>query len=189
MAQSTSTRSEEEAALVKIPDNIPPWRHVSSYLLNGSSNELAVDGSGGSPQTFSYSPPATPPPSYDFIANLLIFYMQTATAMSATVFGDLGAALGTGIEIKADGVLLTTWKDNADIWTEVYDVDTLANVSDAAADTSINGRWLLTQDTNGSGIVIPQGSSFEAIVNDDLSGITSLRIRIKGKLIATGKRQ
>lgn len=181
MGQSTATKAELVAKQVKTIDTIDAWRHVSAYLVNSSgSNNLGVDGSGGAPQTFSYSPPSL----YDFLANRVIVYMQTATAMSVDVFGDLGAALGTGIEIKANEILITTWKDNIDIYTETSETSNANTVSDIAVDLTIMGRWTFHEDTNGKGLYIPNGKSFEAIVNDDLSSLTALRIRLKGILIA-----
>lgn len=183
MVQSTSTRSEEEARLVKSPDCIPPWRHVSAYLLNAAGEKnMGVDGSGGSPQSFFYAPPAT----YDFVAARTIIFLQTSSAMSLGVFGNLGSALAHGIELKADGVLLTTWQDNINMYSDFYDRESLANVSDAAADTTVICRWTFTKDTNGLGILVPNGSVFETIINDDLSTITELRMKIKGKLIPAG---
>lgn len=183
MVQSTSTLAEEEARLVKSPDSIPPWRHVSEYLVTAAGEKnMAQNGSGGAPVVFSYTPPAT----YDFVASRINIFMQTSSAMSVNVFGNFAAALRIGIEIKADGVLLITWQDNIDIYTEYYDNMAAANVSDAAADTTLVGRWTFWKDTNGLGLLVPNGSSFEVIINDDLSTLTELRMKLKGKLNPTG---
>jgi hypothetical protein len=181
MARPTSTIDEQNAQLVRVVSNIPPWRMINAYLVdsNGSTN-LAVDGSGGAPKVFSYTPPSL----YDFNARRILIFMLTSSAMSVTAFGNLGAALGAGIEIKAQGVLLTTWKDNIDLYTEFYEADSVANLSDATPDTTLSGRWVFYEDTGGQGILVPNGQSFEVIVNDDLSAITELRIRIKGELVA-----
>ncbi|MHA1942361.1 MAG: hypothetical protein ACW97P_11680 [Candidatus Hodarchaeales archaeon] len=181
MSQSTITLNEQSAELTRLIDFVPPWRHISNYLVNSAdSNDMAVDGSGGSPQSFSYFPPA----NYDFVANRLTMYMECSSAMSTTVFGNLGTALTHGLEIKAAGVLISTWKDNIDMYVEYFDVDTLANVSNAVADTTMNGRWQFVRDTNASGLFIPNGQSFEIIVNDNLSSLVVLRMKIKGKLVA-----
>ncbi len=179
MVQPTTTLDEQDAMLTKAHDSIPPWRFVSEYLVNSAgSNNMAVDGSGGSPQVFSF----TPPSPYDLVVFRLMIYMQTSSAMSVDVFGNLAAALGHGIEVKVQGVLLTTWKDNIDLYTEFFDVDTLANISDATVDTTFNGRWTFERDTGGLGIAVPLGSSFEVIVNDALDTITQIRMHIKGHL-------
>ncbi len=179
MVQPRITVDEQDAMLVAIHDSIPPWRFVSEYLVNSAgSNNMAVDGSGGSPQTFSFSPPS----DYDLVVFRLMIYMQTSSAMSVDVFANLAIVLGAGIEIKAAGVLLTTWKDNIDIYTEFFDVDTLANISNVTVDTTLNGRWTFTEDTGGLGIQVPNGQSFAAIINDNLSSLTQLRIHVKGHL-------
>ncbi len=181
MVQSTSTKNEEQARMFKLLDSIITWRVIAPYLLDSSdNNNMAIDGSGGSPKVFSY----TPPTDYDFIATRLILYMQCSSAMSTAVFGNLASALGTGIEFKAMGVLLSTWKDNIDIYTQVFDVDTLSNVTNATVDTTLNARWSFWKDTNGRGIEIDNGQSFEVIINDNLSSITVLRMRIHGHLNA-----
>lgn len=184
MAQSTSTRSEEDARLVKSPDALPPWRHISAYLVNSAgAQSMAVDGSGGSPQVFSYSPPE----NYDFVAVRIIIYLQTSSAMSVDVFGNLAAALGQGVEFKVNGTLITTWKDNIDICAEMFDHQALVSISDIAADTTLVGRWTFSRDTNGMGLATPNGTSFEVVINDDLSTLTDFRMKLKGKLVATGQ--
>ncbi len=178
MVQSTSTRDEEEAKQVKILDGVPPWRYTNPYLVDSNgSNDMTVDGSGGAPKIFSY----TPPTNYDFVAVRLMIYMECSSAMSTTVWGNLAAALGHGIEFKAQGVLITTWQDNIDLYTQMFDVDTLSNVSNATVDTTLNARWTFTKDTHERGIIVPNGQSFEVIVNDDLTLITVLRMRIHGR--------
>ncbi len=179
MVQPRMTLDEQEAMIIRTHHGIPPWRLVSEYLVNSAdSNNLAVDGTGGSPQTFSY----TPPSDYDLTVSRIMIFMQASSAMSVDVFANLVTALAVGIEIKAAGVLLTTWKDNIDLYTEFFDVDTLANVSNATADTTLNGRWTFERDTGGFGIEIANGELFEAIINDDLSSITQIRMHVKGHL-------
>ena len=176
MAQPTTTSEERLASLVRQVNHSDPWRVINDYLVNSSdSNNLAVDGSGGSPVVFSYSPPA----DYDIIVNRLVLYMETSSAMATTKFGNI-AALGQGITIHAGGVQLSVWKDNIDIYTELFDIDTLQNVTDATTDTTMHGEWQFATDANGQGIDIRNGDSFEVIVNDNLSALTIIRIRLKG---------
>ncbi len=181
MVQPTTHPEERLASLVRQINHTDPWRIINDYLVNSSdSNNLAVDGSGGSPVVFSY----TPPTDYDIIVNRLVLFMETASAMSTTNFGDI-AALGQGITIHAGGVQLSVWKDNIDIYTELFDIDTLQNVTDATTDTTMHGEWQFATDANGQGIEIHNGDAFEVIVNDDLQAITTLRIRLKGLLVAS----
>ena len=179
MAQPTSTTEEHMAKKVSQISALPPWRYVSEYILLDSSNDMTVDGSGGSPKVFSYSVPA----NYNLVISRIMLFMQTGGAMSVELFGNL-AALGVGLEIKGDGILIATWKDNIDIYTECYDVDALSNVSSTAVDTTMSLRWTLPKDLNGPGLLCTD--KFEAIVNDDLSSLTRLRIKIKGKLTPAG---
>lgn len=183
MVQPTTTHNEQCATITSGGYDIDAWRWISTYLADSAGVvDMSVDGSGGNPQSFFYTPPA----NYDFVAVRMVVIMITATGMVLTEFGDLGVALGTGIEIKANGVLITTWQDNIDMYSEFYDKLSLANVSDAAADTTINGRWTFAKDTNGAGIIVPNGQQFQVIINDDISGISQLKMKIKGKLVASG---
>lgn len=181
MVQPTTHSEERLANLVRQINHTDPWRIINDYLVDSSdSNSLVVDGSGGSPKVFSY----TPPTDYDIIVNRLVLFMECSSAMSTTNFGNL-AALGQGIKIYAGGVQLSVWKDNIDIYTELFDIDTLANVSNATVDTTMHGEWQFANDANGQGIDIRNGDLFEVIVNDDLSALTIFRIRLKGLLTAS----
>ena len=181
MVQPTTHPEERLARLVRQINHTDPWRVVNEYLVNSAnSNNLAVNGSGGSPQVFSF----TPPTSYDLIVNRLVLFMETSSAMSTTSFGNQ-VALGQGITINSGGVLISTWQDNIDIYTELFDIDTLQNVTDATTDTTMHGEWQFATDMNGQGIHLKNGENFEMIVNDDLSGITIIRIRVKGLLVAS----
>ncbi len=181
MVQPTTHDEERLAKLVRQINHTDPWRVVNEYLVDSNdSNDLSVDGSGGSPQVFSY----TPDTDYDIIVNRLVLFMECSSAMSTTNFGNI-AALGQGITIHAGGVQLSVWQDNIDIYTELFDIDTLSNVSNATVDTTMHGEWQFARDANGQGIQVENGDTFEVIVNDDISAITTLRIRLKGLLTAS----
>lgn len=181
MAQPTITVDESVARLVRNVDHIPAWRHVGEYLVDSNDvKDMSVDGSGGSPVVYSYTPPDT----YDAVINRLMIFLQTASAMAPEEFGDR-AVLAQGLEIKIQGVLLDVWQDNIDMYTEFFDVDTVANIAGVTADTTLHGRWSFAEDHNGYGINLPNGETFEVVINDDLSSFTELRMKIKGKLIPT----
>ncbi len=180
MAQPTSRIEERESRFVQQVNRTDPWRVVNEYLVDSSgANNMNVDGTGGSPKVFFYSPPA----NYDLIVNRLVLFINTSSAMGVDEFGNL-TALTQGVEIKSGGVLLSKWQDNIDIYTELFDIDTLANVSNATPDTTMHGEWQFARDANGQGIDLHFGENFEVIINDDLSTITTMRIRIKGLLVA-----
>jgi len=181
MAQPTTHGEERLAKIVRQINHSDPWRFINEYLTDSNdSNDMAVDGSGGSPQVFSY----TPITDYDIIVNRLVLYMECSSAMATTNFGNL-AALGQGVTIHAGGVQLSVWQDNIDIYTELFDIDTLSNVSNATVDTTMHGEWQFARDANGQGIQVKNGNTFEVIVNDNLSTLTVLRIRLKGLLVAS----
>ncbi len=154
-------------------NQITPDLHVGEYLLNGGSNEMAVDGS--TPVTFSY----TPPTGFNFLAVRLMTYIEALTAFGSSEFGDL-ATLANGVQINAAGVGLTNWKDNIDIVSEMYDFNRNAF---GKPDKLLVARWTFTRDTYGIRILVPDGQSFDAIVQDDLSGLVIFRLKVKGLLV------
>lgn len=179
MSQSTTTVDEQKAKLISSVCGTDAWRWISTYVKDSAGSELMnVDGSGGSPVSFFYSP--TSP--YKLFYSRLVFFMQASTAMSPENFGDL-IALTEGVKFVANGVLISTWKTNIDIYTEMYDLTGIANISDVGADTTIMGRWTAWKDLNDRAVIIPGGQRFEVIVNDDLSSLTEFRIKVKGHLI------
>jgi hypothetical protein len=179
MVQPTSTTEEQDAKLVNNLCGTDAWRWISTYVKNSSASELMnVDGSGGNPDSFFY----TPPSPYNFFLSRLIFYMQANTAMSPENFGDL-AALGEGVKFVANGILISTWQTNIDIYTEMYDLTAVANISDVGADTTVSGRWTAWKDLNDRSVIIPEGKQFEIVINDDLSSLVEFRAKVKGHLV------
>lgn len=154
-------------------NQIAPDLHVGEYLQNGGSNNLAVDGS--APVTFSYTPPA----GFNFLAVRLMTYIEALTAFGSDEFGDI-STLANGVQINAAGVGLTNWKDNIDIVAEMYDFSRNAF---GKADKLLVSRWTFTRDTYGIRILVPDGQSFDAIIQDDLSSLVIFRLKVKGLLV------
>lgn len=154
-------------------NRITPDLHVGEYLLNGGSNNLAVDGT--TPVTFSYTPPA----GFDFLAVRLMTYIEASTAFGSDEFGDI-ATLANGVQINAAGIELTNWKDNIDIVSEMYDFSRNAF---GKADKLLVGRWTFTRDTYGIRLLVPDSQSFDAVVQDDLRGLVIFRLKVKGLLV------
>lgn len=181
MAQPTRTMAEQDFELLQTNSTLPSWRWITQYLVNDAgSDNLIVDGS-TMPQTFSYSPPD----GYDFVAIRMIILLLTTTPMTLlTNFADLGAPLANGVEFKANNVLISTWQDNLDMYTDFYDKFPPAAIIDVAQDISMTGRWTFTKDTSGQAIIVSNGQTFSAIVNDNLSSLSQFRMKIKGKLVA-----
>lgn len=179
MIQPTTTIDEQNAKIISSVCGTDAWRWVSTYVKNSAGSELMnVNGDGGNPVTFFYEPPSP----YKLFYSRLMFFMQASSAMSPENFGNL-AALTEGVKFVANGVLITTWKTNIDIYTEMYDLTAVANISNVVADTTIMGRWTAWKDVNNRAVTIPSGKRFEVIINDNLSTLTEFRIKVKGHLI------
>jgi hypothetical protein len=151
---------------------------ISSYLENASSNDMAVDGS-STAVTFSYAPPATK----KLVAGRIILYVSGATPFSDVKFADL-TALTNGVSVHLNDTEIENWKDNADMVTTFYDAD--GRVAFTNADRNIAGRWTFTRATGAVADGLQVTSSFKAIVQDDLTGLSVFRIKIQGVLIPTG---
>lgn len=148
--------------------------HVSEDLLNGGSNNMAVNGS-VTPVTFSYTPLA----GFDLEAVRTMLYIESQTAFGSDEFGDV-VALTNGVQINAAGFGVTNWKNNVDVVIEMYD---FARDAFGKPDKLLIARWTFTRDTNGKTLLVPDGQSFDAVVQDDLSSLVIFRMKIKGVLI------
>lgn len=132
-------------------NQIDPNFHVSEYLQNAGSNNMAVDGS--APVEFSYSPPA----HFDFLAVRMMIYLEAQTAFSSDGFGNL-VRLTNGVQINCGLVGITNWKDNVDIIAEMYDFSRNAF---GKADRLLCSRWTFTRDTYGKCLLVPDGQTFK----------------------------
>lgn len=135
---------------------------------------MAVNGS-VTPVTFSYAPPA----GFDFEAVRTMLYIESQTAFAPDEFGDI-ATLANGVQINAAGSGVTNWKNNVDVVIEMYD---FSRDAFGKSDKLLVARWTFTRDTNGKTVLIPDGQSFDAIIQDDLRDLIILRMKIKGVLI------
>lgn len=135
---------------------------------------MAVNGS-VTPVTFSYTSPA----GFDFEAVRTILYIESQTAFAPDEFGDI-ATLANGVQINAAGSEVTNWKNNVDVVIEMYDFSRNAF---GKSDKLLVTRWTFTKDTNGKTLLIPDGQSFDAVIQDDLSSLIIFRMKIKGVLI------
>lgn len=149
--------------------------YVSEYLRDGASNNLGVSGTVDGID-FIYVPPA----GRNLEAARLLFYLETAAKFDATKFASL-PVLDNGVQIVANDAVLTIWRDNIDVANDMYD---LSNISAfGKASESLSGRWTFTRGTGGRTIRIPDGSSFKAVVRDDLSRDDMIfRIKLQGYL-------
>lgn len=167
--------SSTSVALASDLNQISPSMHISEDLLNGGSNNMAVNGS-ITPVTFSYTSPA----GFNFEAVRMMLYIEAQTAFSPDEFGDI-ATLANGVQINAAGSGVTNWKNNVDVVIEMYDFSRNAF---GKSDKLLVTRWTFTRDTNGKTLLMLDGQSFDAVIQDDLSGLVIFRMKIKGVLIA-----
>ena len=148
---------------------------VAIYLLNGGSEDQAVNGS-VTPVRFSYSPPT----GYELICARIVFYMEGTTAFDSNLFGDI-TALTNGWAIEMNGVEAMSAKTNRDLGTYMYDMK--GDEIYGKVNRTIIGRFSFNKFTDGAdGITIRDGESFITVVRDDLSSLTYLEAKIMGVL-------
>ena len=157
----------KDSLVLNNEDNI-----VSTYLLNGSSEEQAVDGS-VTPQVFSYSPPA----GKRFIAARVIIYMEGSTAFDSNEFGNQ-TALTNGWVLRLNGVDALSASTNRELVSYMFD----AHGSElfGKVERTMIGRFSFNKFTeDGKGVTINEGESIATVVNDDLSGLTYLEVSVR----------
>lgn len=158
-------------------DIILAANHVTEYVLNGGSNDMAVDGT--TPVTFSYTPPA----GKDFKLHRMMLYLETSTAMDSIEFGNI-SVLSNGVQINVAGENLTTWKDNIDMLADMFDLDQAGEAFGKVTRT-LSGRWTFAKDVTGKALLIPDGQSFDVVIRDNLSTLSIFRLKVKGLLTPT----
>lgn len=150
--------------------------YINTYLLNGTSNDMGIDGS-STPVSFNY----TVPSGKKLLIGRILLYSEAATAFDSVKFLNL-TALTNGISIRVNGKEITNWKDNIDMVTTMYDMEEGAAFGKATK--VLRGRWSLWKAAkNINGIILTSGQKFEVVVQDDLSAAGIIfRIRIQGAL-------
>lgn len=146
---------------------------IIEYFLNGTSPNLNVNGA-VTPVVFSKIPAA----GKSFHIARIILFIETESPILPNKLGDL-LTLTNGISIIANGVEIDNWKDNEDIITSMYDVNRGYDVSGNL--TSFAARLSFTKFDNVHGLLIDdETNGFQVKVQDNLSGLTSLRIKMEG---------
>lgn len=167
---------DEYQRLIVATAPIPAENFLTTYLLNGESNDMGVDGS-ETPVAFSYTVPA----GKVFELGRMLIYAEAGTAFDSTKWFNL-TALTNGVDIVVDGVTIDNWKDNIDALTNMFDLSS-AGVIFGKSTRTMAGRWTYTRGTEGQPLRVTAGNTVDAIINDDLSpaGII-FRIKIQGEL-------
>ncbi len=151
-----------------------PAELIKTYLLNGATENMAVDG--GTPVTYKY----TVPGSKIFLLNRMIIYLESAAAFSSEKFGSL-TALSNGVTVNMGGTTVETWKDNIDITTCMFDTPGRPNY---AKDTkSLTGRWTFYKDAAGRPIELVATETVSVVINDNISALAYFKAKIGGWLI------
>lgn len=151
--------------------------YLTSYLVNGGSSDMGIDGS-ITPVSFAFMPP----PNKIFLAARILLYMESGANFNSTTFMHL-PALANGLQINVAGITLTNWQDNIDVILDMFD---LANAGAAFGNErrNLTGRWTFTRATVQSPLIVNSGETFEALIRDDLSAAGIIfRMKVQGKLI------
>ena len=148
--------------------------YKSPYMLNGGSQDMAVDGS-IIPVDFSYIVSGFSPGRW--VRNF--FDLQDGTQdFQPENFGAIVGGLDNGVQIISlkDGIetIMETWKTNMDISMTCYDFN-----SPYKAGAYI-GRWTITSDLGGAITMFP-GDGIIIRIPDDLTGLDAFRFRAKIK--------
>lgn len=159
---------------------------AGDIVVAGNGN-MAVDGS-VTPVEFSLRAASTSIEASIDITRLM-FSCQTVSAVNLDLFGDL-PALTNGIFLRRDinsyGLYHNVFnvKSNLDIASIMYDFTVFQASNPAQGVDGFSGR-LTFAGQNKIGVVlrIPQGDNLKLIVQDDLTGLTDLRIIAEGHLV------
>lgn len=142
-------------------------------------------------EEFFITPPiASPEVAYSLTR--MIISIEDSSGMQQNEYGNLGSALGAGIEVQVldsdnnvinnmtDGVPVTT---NAGWGRQCYDVE-LKSWQTAPANELILVRWTFNQ--TGSPILLTNGQRLAVVFNDDLNGLISHYYQVQGLCVNRG---
>ena len=164
------------ANVLALDDGEDPASYVNTYLLNGGSNDMGIDGT--TPVSFTY----TPPSGKDLILGRVMIYYSAASAFSEEKFANQ-TALANGVEMNLGGVTIETWKDNIDVITAMFDLNNVGKTF-TKEDKSLAGRWSFYKVSgNTHGMDIINGQTVEIKIQDNLSNLTYFRAKIQGLLM------
>ena len=140
-------------------------------LLNGSSNNMVVDGS-VTPVSFKHIV------TIDSVIELITLYISDTGNMSETAFGAITGGLTTGIKIKIQsaGVVydLVTCKNNIDLILSFSDNKVVKQSAAGfmAKDDLFLGSLFTKKEIK---LYVANNDYVEIIINDDLTGLDQMR--------------
>lgn len=156
------------------------YPHVIGDRVDKVISSMNVAGTVATPQVFKAEPPA----GQTWYITRLLFAMVHDTAADLGLFGNLPAlANGVLLRLKINGqyITLTNWKINADMKTDMFDIefDTRSG-GQGSYGTSGRGNFL------GTNSVIKLDSStndsFEVHIQDDLTGLNYFEMKVQGHI-------
>lgn len=166
-------------------DKLPPTKIYHQFMHNsvGTTN-MRVDGSASATTTTTFY--VSCPADTELLLHRAIISIYDTKGMEDEEYGDLGASLSAGVELKvlsSDGTTVLAdltggrpIKTNQG-WTQMcYDfgITNFTNTTNAAA----AGRWTFSKA--GNPIYLTAGQRLEMDINDDLTGLLSQRVMIQG---------
>jgi hypothetical protein len=164
-------------------DQTPPdFVTVSEYLTNGGSKNMNVDGTSGSPITFSVAPTS----GLTYFVESISFFISDFGTMDYTDFGAITGALTNGVLIRAKSkgttYTVATLQDNIDI-AMVFRADALAGGGATSVGFFNDTDFFVGELRFANPIILRNSDSdqIDAQVRDSLSGLDHLRCSIKYK--------
>lgn len=146
--------------------------YMSPYLLNGASQNMAVDGSGTSVD-FKYTVSGLNSAKW---RRSFIDLEDGAQEFLPENFGAIAGGLANGVDVIVvkDGseIIIENWKNNMDISMTCYDFNNPYKVG------AYIGRWTISSDL-GEPITLFPDDEIILRINDDLTGLDSFRFRLK----------
>ena len=160
--------------------SLPADRFFIEMLQDGGSDEMAVDGS-STPVDFEYTVPA----SQEVLLSRAAVFIQDA-GPSPTEFGGI-AALTNGLLIQVrDGAdqLVKQFgepiQDNTD-FVLLAGTDVVYELTTGVDSVSV--RWTFSRTSGGDLLQLREGETFRVRVQDDLTGLTSMRWALQGQFV------
>jgi hypothetical protein len=163
-------------------DHVHPFIDVDNYLdtyfLDGSTRDMAVDGSTTAVE-YAYTVPA----GNVLMATMVNIDIEDGTnAFDPEKFGAIGGGLSNGVEISItpsgeSKQVIELIKTNRELGTLFYDL-----VGFFKKDGDYIGRWSLARDVGCKGYYLDEGDKFSVLIQDDLSGMDYLSFKLKGLL-------
>lgn len=139
----------------------------------GGITNLAVNGS-VTPVVFEAKPPA----GKKWRIERMVGYLEGANPFSADTFADIAGGLVNGVDIKINGSLITNWKINRDIASQIPVLT--APKALGKEDRTLAGAWHI-HEAFGNAILVDENGGIQFVVNDDLSTVTAFFVTVQGQ--------